>query len=286
MTKIILTVSCIGKTYLDQRCSNVYDFDKHALDYNYDRSSYENLTDEVFKSLKNRKIRDEWLNRCVESWCKVIDSEKYDIVTGWLQDDCIEYLVKKGYDIELILVDATQDVETYRRRALARGNSERYSENMLAYYNETLMKYRDRTDMKITAFERPFYLSEYLMFSGYELKLLNELEFNYVTYLNEKIQEKFVSDKIEFDRQRLPWYSNLIFNILQTDAMITEKMIFDTETIAAVTLYHSYHRYMTVSPNNDRFDEVLTKKKECLNEILQYLRDLRRVIDRKDAKEF
>lgn len=143
------------------------------------------------------------------------------------------------------------------------------------------MKYRDRTDMKITVFDRPFHLSEYLMFSGYELKLSNELEFNYVTYLNEKIQEKFVSDKIEFDRQRLPWYSNLIFNILQTDAMITEKMIFDTETIAAVTLYHSYHRYMTVSPNNDRFDEVLTKKKECLNEILQYLRYLRRVIDRK-----
>ena len=285
MTKIILTASCIGKTYLDQRYSNVYDFDKHALDYNYDRSSYENLTDEVFKGMKNRKIYDDCLNRCVESWCKVIESEKYDIVTGWLQDDCVEYLVKKGYDIELILVDATRDVETYRRRVLERGNSERYSEryseNMLAYYNETLMKYRDRTDVKITVFDRPFYLSEYLMFSGYELKLSNELEFNYVTYLNEKIQEKFVSGKIEFDRQRLPWYSNLIFNILQTDAMITEKMIFDTETIAAVTLYHSYHRYMTVSPNNDRFDEVLTKKKECLNEILQYLRDLRRVIDRK-----
>ena len=281
MTKIILTVPCVGNTYLDQRCSNVYDFDKHTLDYKYNRTSFENLTDEEFKSLNNKRINDGWFNRYMEDWCKTIDSEKYDIVTGWLQDDCIEYLVKKGYDIELILVDAALDMETYRRRALERGNSERDFEKILAYYNESLMKYRDRTDMKITVFDRPFYLSEYLMFSGYELKLFNRLEFNYVTYLNEKIQEAFVSDKIEFDRQRLPWYSNLIFNILQTDAMITEKMIFDTETISAVTLYHSYHRYVTVSPINDRFDEVLTKKKECLNKILQYLRDLRRVIDRK-----
>lgn len=281
MTKIILTVSCIGKTYLDQRCSNVYDFDKHTLDYKYDRSGYEDLTDEEFKGLKNRKINDDWFNRYMEDWCNLIDSEKYDIVTGWLQDDCVEYLVKKGYDIELILVDATRNAETYRRRALDRGNSERYSENMLAYYNETLMKYRDRTDMTITVFDRPLYLSEYLMFSGYELRLINELEFNYISFTNDLVREKFISNNVEFDRQRIPWYSSMIFNALRSNVEITEKMIFETETIAAVTLYHSYHRYTTVSPTDDRIDEVLTKKKEILNEILQYLRDLMKTIDRK-----
>lgn len=281
MTKIILTVSCVGKTYLDQRCSNVYDFDKHTLDYKYDRSGYENLTDEEFKGLKNRKINDDWFNRYMADWCKVIDSGKYDIVTGWLQHDCVDYLVNKGYSVEVIVVNVGNDEGVYKERCVRRGNNAQFWTNLKDCYDETLRKYRDRNDVKVTIFERPFYLSEYLTFSGYELKLLNELEFNYVTYLNEKIQEKFVSDKIEFDRQRLPWYSNLIFNILQTDAMITEKMIFDTETIAAVTLYHSYHRYMTVSPNNDRFDEVLTKKKEILNEILQYLRDLMKTIDRK-----
>ena len=281
MTKIILTVSCIGKTYLDQRCSNVYDFDKHTLDYKYDRSGYEDLTDEEFKGLKNRKINDDWFNRYMEDWCNLIDSEKYDIVTGWLQDDCVEYLVKKGYDIELILVDSTRNAETYRRRALDRGNSERYSENMLAYYNETLMKYRDRTDMTITVFDRPLYLSEYLMFSGYELRLINELEFNYISFTNDLVREKFISNNVEFDRQRIPWYSSMIFNALRSNVEITEKMIFETETIAAVTLYHSYHRYTTVSPTDDRIDEVLTKKKEILNEILQYLRDLMKTIDRK-----
>ncbi len=107
---------------------------------------------------------------------------------------------------------------------------------MIVYYNETLKKYRDRTDMKITIFDRPFYLSEYLLFSGYELKLINELEFNYISYTNDLVREKFVSNKVEFDRQRIPWYSNLIFNALRFNAEITEKMIFETETIAAVTL--------------------------------------------------
>ena len=281
MTKIILTVSCIGKTYLDQRCLNVYDFDKHTLDYKYDKSGFEHLSNEEFKGLPNRKINEGWFERYMTDWCKVIDSGKYDIVTGWLQHDCVDYLVNKGYSVEVIVVNVGDDESIYKERCVRRGNNAQFWTNLKDCYDETLSRYRDRTDVKITVFDRPFYLSEYLMFSGYELKLSNELEFNYVTYLNEKIQEKFVSDKIEFDRQRLPWYSNLIFNILQTDAVITEKMIFDTETIAAVTLYHSYHRYMTVSPNSDRFDEVLTKKKECLNEILQYLRDLRRVIDRK-----
>ena len=32
-TKIILTVGCVGKTYLDNHYSNVYDFDKHTLEY-------------------------------------------------------------------------------------------------------------------------------------------------------------------------------------------------------------------------------------------------------------
>ena len=73
----------------------------------------------------------------------------------------------------------------------------------------------------------------------------------------------------------------MIFNALRSNVEITEKMIFETETIAAVTLYHSYHRYTTVSPTDDRIDEVLTKKKECLNKILQYLRDLMKTIDRK-----
>lgn len=42
MTRVILTVGCVGKTYLDN--NYVYDFDKHTLGYKYDKTGYEHLT--------------------------------------------------------------------------------------------------------------------------------------------------------------------------------------------------------------------------------------------------
>ena len=52
MTRIILAVGCVGKTYLDNHYKNVYDFDKHTLDYKYDKTGYEHLSNEEFKSLQ------------------------------------------------------------------------------------------------------------------------------------------------------------------------------------------------------------------------------------------
>ena len=49
MTRIILTVGCVGKTYLDKTYSNVYDFDKHTLEYKYDKTGFEHLSNEEFK---------------------------------------------------------------------------------------------------------------------------------------------------------------------------------------------------------------------------------------------
>lgn len=106
MTRIILTVGCVGKTYLDKNYSNVYDFDKHTLDYKYDKTGFEHLSDEEFKGLPNRKINDGWLDRYMKDWCDLIDSEQYEVVTGWLQQDCLDYLVDKGYSVEVVVVDA------------------------------------------------------------------------------------------------------------------------------------------------------------------------------------
>ena len=50
-TRIILTVGCVGKTYLDKKYINVYAFDKHTLDYKYDKTGFENVSNEEFTSL-------------------------------------------------------------------------------------------------------------------------------------------------------------------------------------------------------------------------------------------
>jgi hypothetical protein len=62
-TRIILTVGCVGKTYTDKHYINVYDFDKHTLDYKYDKTGFEHLSNEEFKSLPNRKINEGWFER-------------------------------------------------------------------------------------------------------------------------------------------------------------------------------------------------------------------------------
>ena len=101
MTRVILTVGCVGKTYCDETYRNVYDFDKHTLDYKYDRTGFEDLSNEEFKGLPNRKINEGWFDRYMQDWCFVIDSGKYDVVTGWLQEDCLNYLLERGYDDQL-----------------------------------------------------------------------------------------------------------------------------------------------------------------------------------------
>ena len=165
-TRIILTVGCVGKTYLDCNYINVYDFDKHTLEYKYDKTGFEHLSNEEFKGLPNRTINDGWFERYMTDWCKVIDSGEYDVVTGWLQQDCLEYLVSKGYPIEVIVVNIEDNESVYRDRSQQRGNNENYWKNLRDFYDKTLELYKDRKDIKVTVFDQPYYLSEYLTFSG------------------------------------------------------------------------------------------------------------------------
>ena len=169
-TRIVLTVGCVGKTYLDKTYTNVYDFDKHTLDYKYDKTGFEHLSNEEFKSLPNRKINKGWFDRYMKDWCDLIDSGKYDVVTGWMQQDCLNYLVNKGYPVEVVVVDVGDYESIYKERSQNRGNNEQYWHNLRGYYDKTLALYKDRTDIKVTIFDKPYYLSEYLAFSGFLLE--------------------------------------------------------------------------------------------------------------------
>lgn len=130
MTRIILTVGCVGKTYLDTHYSNVYDFDRHTLDYKYDKTGFEHLSNEEFKSLPDRKINDGWFDRYMTDWCQVIDSNQYDVVTGWLQEDCLNYLVDKGYHVEVVVVNVGDYESIYKTRSQLRGNNAQYWTNL------------------------------------------------------------------------------------------------------------------------------------------------------------
>lgn len=279
-TRIILTVGCVGKTYLDCNYINVYDFDKHTLEYKYDKTGFEHLSNEEFKGLPNRTINDGWFERYMTDWCKIIDSSKYDVVTGWLQEDCLNYLVNKGYSVEVIVVNVGYNEYIYRERSQRRGNSDKYWINLRDYYYKTLELYKDRTDIKVTVFDQPYYLSEYLTFSGIILKKTDWWGVTYVHKVVDRVRN-LVSDTF------VPFYTQLILTALSLDVEITEEMVHDAWSIATYNGNDTdFHRSMI--PFNLLSKEIQDLDKpyvEKLNEILAYFKGLKNLVEVSNVNE-
>jgi len=276
-TRLILTVGCVGKTHLDASYSNVYDFDKHTLDYKYDKTGFEHLSNEEFKSLPNRKINEGWFERYMEDWCKVIDSGKYDVVTGWMQQDCLNYLVDKGYPVEVVVVDVGDYESIYKERSQNRGNNEQYWTNLRGYYDKTLELYKDRTDIKVTIFDKPYYLSEYLAFSGIPLEKAHGLGDTYVHKVIEKVDEAFRTETSFLSQDFVNFYSHLVLTALSADIEFTQEMVHDAWSV--VTYYKDS---LKLHPSMKPFDYLTSEVQELdqpyvekLNEVLSYFKGLR-----------
>lgn len=280
-TRIILTVGCVGKTYLDCNYINVYDFDKHTLEYKYDRTGFEHLSNEEFKGLPNRKINDGWFERYMADWCKVIDSGKYDVVTGWLQQDCFNYLVEKSYPIEVVVVSVGDNEFVYKERSQQRGNNDKYWKNLRGYYDKTLELYKNRTDIKVTVFDQPYYLSEYLTFSGVILRKIPKWGETYVHKVAEKIRNVFRTDYFALSDMFIPCYTQLVLTALSLNAKITEEMVHDAWSMAIYAEDRvGYHYSMVPFGNLTKKVQDLDKTYvEKLNEVLEYFKGLRNLVE-------
>lgn len=122
MSRLVLASSFMGKTYANKTYSNVYDFDQHTLSYKYNREDYPDLTDEQFKGMLGRKVKDGWFERYMDDFCDVIDADYYDVMIGWLQHKVVDDLIDSGYTPELVLF--SNEIDPYRvlERGLKRGN--------------------------------------------------------------------------------------------------------------------------------------------------------------------
>ena len=286
-TRIILTVGCVGKTYLDCNYMNVYDFDKHTLEYKYDKTGFEHLSNEEFKGLPNRTINDGWFERYMTDWCKVIDSGEYDVVTGWLQQDCLEYLIDKGYPIEVVVVSVGDNESVYKERSQQRGNNDQYWTNLRGYYDKTLELYKDRKDIKITVFDQPYYLSEYLTFSGVILRKIPKWSETYVHKVAEKIRNTFRTDHFALSDTFIPFYTQLVLTTLSLDVKITEEMVHDAWSMS---IYNSdpigYHSsivpFSELTKEVQNLDKPYVKK---LNEVLDYFKGLRKLTEVSNVNE-
>lgn len=276
-TRLVLTVGCVGKTYLDNTYSNVYDFDKHTLDYKYDKKGFEHLSNEEFKSLPNRKINEGWFDRYMKDWCDLIDSGKYDVVTGWMQQDCLNYLVDKGYPVEVVLVDVGDYESVYKERSQKRGNNEQYWTNLRGYYDKTLALYKDRTDIKVIIFDKPYYLSEYLTFSGTVLKQNDQLGDTYVHKIAEKVTSVFRTEYSSLHELFVPFYTQLVLTALTLNVEITEEMVHDAWSVS------KYNEDNMIAHNSIIPFDYLIKEVQILdtfyadklNDVLTYFKGLR-----------
>ena len=280
-TRIILTVGCVGKTYLDINYTNIYDFDKHTLDYKYDKTGFEHLSNEEFKGLPNRKINEGWFERYMTDWCKIIDSNQYDVVTGWLQEDCLNYLVEKGYPVEVVVVNIGDNEYIYKERSKLRGNSEKYWTNLRSYYDKTFELYKNRKDIKVTIFDQPYYLSEYLTFSGVILKQTNRYGDTYVHKIAEKIGIAFRREFLSLSEVFVPFYTQLVLTALPLNIEITDEMVHDAWSVAIYNKDDTdFHRSMI--PFNNLTKEIQDLDNpyvEKLNEVLEYFKGLRNLIE-------
>lgn len=282
MTRIILSVGCVGKTYADKNYINVYDFDKHTLEYKYNKTGFEDLSEEEFKGLPNRKINDNWFERYMEDWCKIIDSGKYDVVTGWLQADCLNYLLNRGYNVEIILVDAKNNESIYKKRSQKRGNNEQYWKNMRHSYDKNLDLYRNRNDIKVTIFDKPYYLSDYLIFSGVILKESSRKTYTYVDKIVDKVNSMFnQGDSLLLSQNFLTFYTQLVLTALSADLEITKEMVHDSWSVATyyknnMNSHQSIKPFVYLSKEVQELDQPYVEK---LNEVLNYFKDLKKIIN-------
>lgn len=286
-TRIILTVGCVGKTYLDTHYSNIYDFDKHTLEYKYDKTGFEHLSNEEFKSLPNRKINDGWFERYMTDWCKVIDSDQYDVVTGWLQQDSLNYLINKGYPVEVVVVDIGDNESVYKERSQLRGNNAQYWTNLKGFYNKTLELYKDRNDIKVTIFDQPYYLSDYLVFSGVILRQTNRLGDTYIHKVAEKIGTEFRTEYSSLSEIFIPFYTQLILTALSLNTDITDEMVHDAWSVAMYNRNDAdVHKSMLpFSGLTKEIQDLDNPYVEKLNEILNYFKGLRHLIEVSNVNE-
>lgn len=178
MSRLVLTSSFMGKTYANKTYSNVYDFDQHTLSYKYNREDYPDLTDEQFKGMLGRKVKDGWFERYMDDFCDVIDADYYDVMIGWLQHKVVDDLIDSGYTPELVLF--SNEIDPYRvlERGLKRGN-EYTSVDPVAgllrkiYNTFTVPEYVDYC--KVWVAHDLIYLDEFLVSTGTALHFRDDV---------------------------------------------------------------------------------------------------------------
>lgn len=92
MAKIISAFPCMGKTHCSKNNDRVLDLE--SSDYFFEKEGFEDLSNEKFKGLKNRRKRENGLEDYISGIIAAENSGKYDYIFISQSPDVIKELLK------------------------------------------------------------------------------------------------------------------------------------------------------------------------------------------------
>ena len=134
---------------------------------------------------------------------------------------------------------------------------------------------------KVTIFDKPYYLSEYLLFSGFILKSTNRLADTYVHAVYEKVDVAFKKEGSFLSPSFVPFYTQLVLTALSADITITEEMVHDSWSIAMMQKDPMRFHFSMIPFGylTCEVQDLDTPYVEKLNEVLNYFRELKQLVE-------
>lgn len=280
MSLVLLTVPALGKSYLDRNNTNVYDFDKHSLDYKWDRTGFEHLSDEEFKGLPNRKMKENWEEIYSDDFIALIKSNQYEIVTGWLQDFLIDRLIEEGIEFRIILGSKDFPREELISRLNNRGNNKNHISSAVDYFYKCYYKYTSpefltKIEDKGVVIDvlNYGYLTDYLILEGYILK--NTVSYNYVKFVNGYLYRRL---KIMHDDPYglVRMYSFLVLLSLDSGICITNEMVHSAWSFHTNNVNDGHRSLILYNKLSKEFQDLDTYYTDMLNDVCDEIRNLYR----------
>lgn len=128
MVKIISAFPCMGKTHCSKNNDRVLDLE--SSDYFFEKEGFEDLSNEKFKGLKNRRKRETGLDDYISAIIAAERSEKYDYIFISQSPDVIKELLKLKKEVLLLKpVPNEESLLNFRERAKSRGNNIKWIKN-------------------------------------------------------------------------------------------------------------------------------------------------------------
>ena len=128
MAKIISAFPCMGKTHCSKNNDRVLDLE--SSDYFFEKEGFEDLSNEKFKGIKNRRKRETGLDDYISAIITAERSEKYDYIFISQWPYVIKELLKLKKEVFLLkLIPNEESLLNFRERAKNRGNNVEWIKN-------------------------------------------------------------------------------------------------------------------------------------------------------------